>query len=277
MCLAVVALDVSRRYPFVVAANRDEFFDRPAKRLGWWSFRPETPEILAGRDELAGGTWMGLTQAGRFGLVTNVRRPWLEDTEAPSRGTIVPRWLAGDARADLLWPQIAMGGYAPFNLLALDFRTGDGFWGTNAGGRTQRLSGGLFGLSNAGLDTPWPKLQRLKHQVTDFLKADLSPEQLIARLFSALQDPTRAEDADLPDTGIGADKERMLSSIFVRSDDGRYGTRCSTVLVAERVNRRLVTRVMERSFGPTGVLPDLRQQTLKDWPPLPEANTSPSD
>ena len=267
MCLVALALDESRRFPFVVAANRDEVFARPASRLAWWTPAEGGPEILAGRDLSAGGTWMGLTAAGRFALVTNVRRPTAPDPEAPSRGEIVPGWLRTEMRPDQFWMQTSLSGYAPFNLIAADFLRGDCFWATNEQALPHRIERGLFGLSNAALDTPWPKVRALKGRMSEALAEAESVDMLAERLLAALADDTPAAQDDLPATGIPRDLERLLSSAFIRTPDGRYGTRCSTVVITERVRRQLVTHVFERTFGEEPGGPQLRRARLSDWPP----------
>ena len=248
MCLAAIAIDQSRRFPLVVAANRDEFLDRPAARLGWWSPSPGAGEILAGRDLHGGGTWLGLTAAGRMALLTNVRRPGARDDDAPSRGTIVPTWLRGDLDADRFWVRTALSGYNPFNLVAADFRRGECFWATSDAPAPRRLDRGLYGLSNAALDTPWPKVTALKEQVREALAGSDSAEDLSTRLFAALAD-------------------RTVAPAFIRSADQRYGTRCSTLVITERVGKRLVTHVFERTFPVGGGLALLRHASLRDWPP----------
>lgn len=268
MCLAALALDQNRRFPFVVAANRDEAFDRPAARLSWWSPGPDRPQILSGRDLKAGGAWMGLTAEGRFALVTNVRKPSVPvDPQAPSRGDIVAHWLRGDQAADRYWPGVALAGYQPFNLVAADFRRGDCFWATSERACPQRMERGLFGLSNAGLDTPWPKVVRLKDQMRQALEHAQDADALASLLLSGLADRSPAPDDQLPCTGVSREVERMLSPAFIRSPDGRYGTRCSTVIITERVNKRLVTQVYERTYTAGPGLALLRRSTLRDWPP----------
>ncbi len=267
MCLVALAIDESRRFPLVIATNRDEFFDRPAARLGWWTPTGGGPEILAGRDLSAGGTWMGLTAAGRLALLTNVRRVVEPDPEAPSRGAIVPHWLRTELRPDQFWMQTSLSGYAPFNLIAADFRRGDCFWASNEHAVPRRIERGIFGLSNAALDTPWPKVVTLKQRLAAALVDADSVDALASRLFAALADRVAAADDVLPNTGFGLERERMLSPAFIRTADGRYGTRCSTVIVTEKVKRQLVTHVFERSFTAGPGLALLRRAVLKDWPP----------
>ena len=267
MCLVALAIDENRRFPLVIATNRDEFFDRPAARMAWWTPAEGGPEILAGRDLLAGGTWLGLTGSGRMALVTNVRRMVETDPEAPSRGGIVPHWLRTEMRPDQFWMQTSLSGYAPFNLIAADFRRGDCFWASNEHAIPRRIERGIFGLSNAALDTPWPKVTRLKARLGEALKTAESVDQLSTQLFTALADRDIAPDDQLPSTGIGRERERVLSSAFIRTPDGTYGTRCSTVIITEKIKRQLVTHVFERTFTNGPGLALLRRTVLKDWPP----------
>jgi uncharacterized protein with NRDE domain len=266
MCLVALAIDENRRFPLVIAANRDEFFDRPASRLAWWTPDEGGPEILAGRDLSAGGTWMGLTAAGRLALVTNVRRIVEPDPEAPSRGGIVPAWLRTELRPDQFWMQTSLSGYMPFNLIAADFRRGDCFWASNEQAVPRRMERGIFGLSNAALDTPWPKVVALKQRLAEALESD-SVDALSNRLFAALADRAPAPENELPSTGIGRERELVLSPAFIRTPDARYGTRCSTVIITEKVKRQLVTHVFERTFTPGPGVALLRRALLKDWPP----------
>lgn len=268
MCLAVLALDQHPRFPLVVAANRDEFFDRPAEPLTWWRPGEGWPDILGGRDLSAGGTWMGLTRQGRLGLLTNVRDPKNIDPRAPSRGEIVPLWLRGDQGMDRLWPRLAMAGYNGFNLLAVDFAGDACHWISNAHHEPLRLSRGLHAVSNAQLDTPWPKVVEIKARVRAAAKHAQGTDALAASLFEALADRSVAPDEQLPATGVPLEWERMLSAAFVVSPDGRYGTRCSTVLIAERTRQGLLTQVIERTFDGAGRQLSTQTVLLPDWPPL---------
>lgn len=267
MCLVAFALDQSSRFPFVLASNRDEFYDRPASRLAWWEPESGAPAILGGRDMSEGGTWLGMTALGRLGLVTNVRAPSKTDTKAPSRGHIVTQWLAGDTDMGRLWPRLAMGGYNGFNMIALDFAAGECFWINNARIYPERLQKGIFGLSNAALNTPWPKVIALKSQLKAAMSASDHADALATQLFTALADPTPAPDEALPHTGVGRDWERLLSPAFIKAPDVRYGTRSSTVIITERVNKRLVTHVFERTFTPNSSVALMRHIALKNWPP----------
>ena len=267
MCLAAIALDQSRRYPLVIAANRDEFFKRPAARLAWWSPGNGQPDILGGRDLEAGGTWLGLTAHGRLALITNVRDPAHRDPNAPSRGSIVTRWLAGDLTADRFWMHTALSGYNGFNLIAADFRRGECFYASSQETNPVRLERGLYGLSNAALDTPWPKVTALKERMRESIEAAESLDALAVELFDALSDRTPAPDEQLPATGVPFELEKALSPAFIRTPDGHYGTRSTTLVISERVNKRLVTHVLERTYSPTGGMALLRRSSIKDWPP----------
>lgn len=278
MCLVAFAIDLNRRFPLIVAANRDEFFGRPTARLSWWT--PETggPAILSGRDLQAGGTWMGLTAEGRFALVTNVRGAQPPELNAPSRGRIVPEWLAARERVDQFWMRTALSGYNGFNLVAADFRRGECFWVSNQGGSSPvRLERGLLGLSNASLNTPWPKVEALKARLREALEGEPSVESLAAALFNALADRTEAPDRALPHTGAPYEWERQLSAAFIRTSDLSYGTRCSTLIIAERVARQTVTHVFERTFSPTGGIALMRRSLLKNWPPRYRDEAVPSE
>jgi uncharacterized protein with NRDE domain len=266
MCLVALAIDHHRRFPLVIAANRDEYFKRSTARLAWWTPESGGPAILSGRDLEAGGTWMGLSAAGRLALVTNIRDPGHNDPDAPSRGRIVPDWLSGRERTDRFWMRTALSGYNGFNLVAFDFRGGDCFFASSTSSTPVRLEGGIHGLSNASLNTPWPKVETLKSRLQAALDSAASVDALSMQLFDALADRSQAPDDRMPSTGVAPEWERLLSAAFIRTPDLAYGTRCSTLVITEKVNRHLVTHVLERSFSATGVAL-LRRSTLKNWPP----------
>lgn len=267
MCLLALALDIHRRFPLVVAANRDEFFARPTARLAWWTPEGGGPAVLSGRDQLAGGTWLGLTAQGRLGLLTNVRNPARNDPDAPSRGLIVPQWLGALERPDRFWARVAMSGYNGFNLIAADFKMGECFWASNIRGAPQRLERGIHGLSNAGLDTPWPKVETLKSRLAAAMEVAPDVDTLAQQLFAALADRTEAADALLPSTGVPRELEKQLSAAFIRTHDGLYGTRCSTLVISERLKRQTITHVFERTFTAAGGMALLRRSQLTHWPP----------
>ncbi|RTL43017.1 MAG: NRDE family protein [Burkholderiales bacterium] len=234
MCLAAFALNAHPRFPLVIAANRDEFFARAAAPMAWWS--AGGVEVLSGRDLQAGGTWFGLTRAGRLALLTNVREPGRQVQGAPSRGDLVVGWLRSAATAPEFTRTLSSG-YNAFNLVMGDLRAGAWHCHSNRNGGHVPLADGIHGLSNAALDTPWPKTEGLKAELGRALAASADLHGLVARLFSALAQQAPAPDTELPDTGVGLAQERLLSPRFVRIPDpeqprrARYGTRCSTVLV----------------------------------------------
>jgi uncharacterized protein with NRDE domain len=264
MCLIGLALDAHPRWSLVIAANRDEFFDRPATGLDWWRPRQDASWLLAGRDLRAGGTWMGLSDGGRVGLLTNVRDPSRHRPEASSRGALVTDWLLGDtawsARADV----------NPFNFIGGDLATHRWWWASDSLCESQALSAGLYGLSNASLDTPWPKVRRLKSGLAEALDACADSGQLTAALLAALSDHAPAEDRDLPDTGIGLARERALSSSFIALPDARYGTRSSTVVLGERHANGWALTITERSFDTLGKALEDRCIELAAWPAVGE-------
>lgn len=243
MCLVAFSLGQQQRYPLVLLANRDEFFARPAAPLAWWD---ET--VLGGRDLQAGGGWLLLDRGGRLALVTNVREPGREQPGLLSRGELPLAALRG---AELL--SLADTPRNGFNLLRVDIAAGRAAWVSNRPRPRQRqLGAGLYGLSNAALDTPWPKLERLKQRLGETLAGAWRDEDL----FAALADAEPAPVARLPATGLPAERERQQSAAFIRivDDAGRavYGTRCSTLVIAESQAGGLLLRVRERRFGAEG-------------------------
>lgn len=222
MCLVVLALDVHPAYPVILAGNRDEFHARPADAMHWWS----SPRVLAGRDRTAGGTWLGVTPAGRTATVTNYRDPELHRTDALSRGALVLDALTA-ADMEGFGHDIEANGdrYNGFNLLWGDRDAW--YYYSNRHGPARRLGPGLHGLSNGLLDTPWPKLVRVRGAVEEILSA---PGELTTEaVLGPFMDRRPAADDDLPDTGVPRDWERLLSSPFIVSPD--YGTRASTVVL----------------------------------------------
>jgi uncharacterized protein with NRDE domain len=257
MCLIGLALDAHPRFALVLAANRDEYFDRPTAPLDWWLAGEGGPWVLGGRDLAAGGTWLGLADNGRVAALTNVRDPKRHRGDAASRGGLVTRALAGQAPAALT---------NPYNLIAGDLQRGVWTWRDDASADADALRSGIHGLSNAALGTPWPKVQRVTRELRRTLADATDSTILTERLFAVLADRSRAPDADLPDTGIGIDRERWLSPAFIASPDGRYGTRCSTVIVGERIGNDWSIDVTERSFDALGQARLQRSARLEGWP-----------
>jgi uncharacterized protein with NRDE domain len=241
MCLAVLALDAHPAYALVLAANRDEHHARPAAPASWWA-----EGWLAGRDLEAGGTWLGVTRAGRWALVTNIREPDRRDTGAPSRGALVTRVLgaATPPRESLAEIVANAAAYNGFNLLAGD--TSSACWGSNRSAATHALSTGIHGISNAVLDAAWPKVARTKAALAAWCALG---ETDVEALFAVLADRTRTPDAELPSTGVSLDWERRLSAPFIVGGDVGYGTRASTVVA---LGRDGAARFVERTFDPAG-------------------------
>ena len=241
MCLALVALNAHPRFELVIAANRDEFHARATRAAYWW---PEG--VLAGRDEIGGGTWLGLTRRGRWSLITNFREGIPRDPNAPSRGELVIRALQDDAAPLACAAAIAREGarYHGFNLL-LGERAVAAYTSNRASGAVA-LSSGLHGLSNHLLDTPWPKLVRSKERLAAWLALGIDA---IDPLFELLADRAQADDTALPATGVSRQWERLLSSAFIVNPE--YGTRCSTVLTIARDG---AARFIEKSFDAAGAM-----------------------
>jgi uncharacterized protein with NRDE domain len=221
MCLIVLAWQAHPDYPLIVAANRDEHFSRPTATAHWW---PDAPHILAGRDLVAQGTWLGITRGGRFAALTNYRDPRLRRDEAPSRGTLVRECLDAGEPVARTMETIATRSeqFAPFNLLAAD--SDSLALHESATGMTRRLDAGIHALSNHLLDTPWPKLRLARQR----FEAALNAAERDDAFLQLLRDDHPAEDRELPDTGVGLEWERWLSPVFVRAPG--YGTRSSTLL-----------------------------------------------
>ncbi|MBL8447286.1 MAG: NRDE family protein [Zoogloeaceae bacterium] len=239
MCLILVAWQAHPEFPLVVAANRDEFFARPARAASWW---PEQPDLLAGQDLEGGGTWLGMTRDGGFAALTNYRDPTRQRSGTPSRGSLVPDALAAPDVSDHLARLAAKApAYNDFNLIFSRDDTLAVFESMSGQGRL--LSPGVYGLSNHLLDTPWPKVARAKSRLHAAL--DRLPET--DSLLALLRDDLPADDETLPRTGVSLEWERLLSSAFIRAPG--YGTRCSSVVVRDRLGR---TTFNEWTWNPGG-------------------------
>jgi uncharacterized protein with NRDE domain len=225
MCLILVAWRSTAQFPCVIAANRDEFHRRAAEPAHWW---PAEPQILAGRDLQAGGTWLGMTRSGRFAALTNYRDPEQRKPNTPSRGTLVTSILQSNAGVEETLRRLQQEGaaYNGFNLLFSDGERLAIYESMSGLGR--ELGPGIYGLSNHLLDTPWPKVQAAKSRLSAAL-AEL-PDTHSA--LALLRDEAPAPEESLPKTGMSVEWERLLSSAFIRSS--AYGTRCSTVVRVDR-------------------------------------------
>lgn len=226
MCLAIIALKALRDWPLIIIANRDELHSRPTLPANPWT---DAPHILGGRDLSAGGTWLGLSAKGRLALLTNYREPGQNDPTAPSRGQLADEFLRGNALAQdfIAGLQGREKEYNGFNLLLGD-RNGLWYFSNRGDVTAREIKVGVVGLSNASLDTPWPKLKRTRDAIAEHLRENiLKPEP--ARLFGVMADTRSATLEELPDTGVGSEREKLLGSPFIKNE--RYGTRCTTLIM----------------------------------------------
>jgi uncharacterized protein with NRDE domain len=304
MCLILFSLNAHPNFPFILAANRDEFYERPATTAHFWK---DAPLLLAGRDEQGGGTWCGITRNGRFAALTNYRDVRTLKQNAPTRGHLLTNFLlevsqaspasgngvyrAFELQGDLYrrvqraprssfqdtprnvphsaphdvrqsirhfgdWLNAHAAQYNGYNILFGLFSRSDAqsavqchlWYQSNVGIPARPLDAGVYGLSNAFLDTPWHKVEHgkerfraalMEYDVQSDAQSALQPEQrdeqyrqLTHKLLAVLYDEQQARDEQLPDTGVGVEMERLLSSMFIRSE--RYGTRNSTVILLDR-------------------------------------------
>ena len=253
MCLIALAWQIHADFPLALAANRDEFHNRPAAAADWWNGKRE---VFGGRDLSHGGSWLALSRQGRLAAVTNVRRMIPPDPDAPSRGELVRDFVAGSLSANLyaekLGPRAAR--YAGFNLLLYD-GSAVVFCNNQHSFLHRALPPGIHVVSNATLDTPWPKAQRLRRAMQAFVNQRVASRNL---LFSALADAEEAADPDLPDTGVGLELERFLSPPFIRGEN--YGTRCSTIVT---ISNEGLAEFAEHRFGPNGLFDGETRQNLQ--------------
>ncbi len=225
MCFVLVAFHVHPDYPLVVAANRDEYYARRTRSAHWWS----SPKIFGGRDLVAGGGWFAVDTLGRFATVTNYRDPAYRRPHRHSRGELVTRFLSGQQDVTTFGGALAAepDRYAPFNIL-FGGQHELGYY-NNRDHRIDSLAPGIYGLGNALLDTPWPKLVDGKRLFEECLA---NGEPSAARVFEILSSKDVYADDLLPDTGLPVERERALSALFI--EHGDYGTRCSTLLTVDR-------------------------------------------
>jgi uncharacterized protein with NRDE domain len=240
MCLILFAHRAHADYRLVVAANRDEWFERATAPAAFW---PDATDVLAGRDLAARGTWLGVTRTGRFAALTNFRDPASHRPDAPSRGALVSAFLtarvAPGEYLESLRPDAAR--YNGFSLLVGD--TNALFYFSNREGEARELAPGVYGLSNHLLDVPWPKVRTGKARLGERLNGHVSA----ASLLEFLDDTGEASETELPHTGVGVERERQLSPLRIRA--GGYGTRSSTALL---VSSRGEVSFVERSFDASG-------------------------
>lgn len=240
MCLIFLSINNHPTYKLIIAANRDEFYSRKTAPADFWK---DQPQVLGGRDLEAQGTWMAMTKSGKISMVTNYRDPKNIDPKAPSRGQLVTDYLLGDKNPEYYLKDVEQSTkkYNGFNLI-----TGNAnelYYYSNHKVGVEKIRSGFYGLSNHLLDTPWPKVQRGKERLKSiFDRSTIRPTEL----FQFLYDDQRAPDYQLPNTGIGLERERALSSMFIKT--AGYGTRCSTViLIDHQDNVEFTERVYDLS------------------------------
>ena len=243
MCLILFAKNAHPKYKFILAANRDEFYNRPTASAAFWN---DAPNLLAGKDLVHGGAWLGITKTGRFATVTNYRDP-NQPTGKRSRGALVIDFLLGAISVSEYSQEVekVSDEYTGFNLLVGDFGN-DGnelAYFSNRGDEIKMLNTGFYGLSNHLLDAPWQKVLRGKKSFSEIISNE--SEISLTSLFNILQNKTFAKDEDLPNTGIGNERERILSPMFIETPI--YGTRCSTVLLIGNDNS---VTFAEKSYHP---------------------------
>ncbi|MBL7869972.1 MAG: NRDE family protein [Cyclobacteriaceae bacterium] len=237
MCLIFLSLNQHPVYKLIIAANRDEFYVRKTAQASFWE---DHPSIIGGRDLEASGTWMAMNKNGRISLVTNYRDPANINPHAPSRGQLVSNYLTNEETPSeyLISLLPNMKQYNGFNLLV---GSANELWYlSNYKTGIQKLESGIYGLSNHLLDTPWPKVERGKKNFKDAVSMDNFNGEV---LFELLHDDQRAADSQLPETGVGLERERALSAMFIKMKG--YGTRCSTVVLVDKQNRVLYS---ERTY-----------------------------
>lgn len=241
MCLITFAYKAHPIYKLIVAANRDEFYIRPTRKAQFWRSE-KYPEMLAGKDLEAGGTWMGITKAGKWGALTNYRNPAWVKKDPPSRGELVLDFLKNEeySRNQLMNTREYAKKYNGFNLLLGDNK--GLFHYSNVTDSITEIEPGIHGVSNALLDTSWPKLDQAKADLNKVIKhKDFETEQL----FDLLKNEHKPPEESLPDTGIPKEWEKAVSSVFIKTDN--YGTRCSTLLL---INHNDEATFIERRYNP---------------------------
>ncbi|TQS76538.1 NRDE family protein [Ornithinibacillus gellani] len=238
MCLINFQIGSHPEYKLIVAANRDEYYKRPTAPAHFWK---DAPSLLAGRDLVQLGTWLGITKEGRFAALTNYRQPNKQQTHTKSRGAIVADYLQSkqDPVTYLQALQQHKTLYSGFNVIV---GNADKLWYlNNLENNIEPISSGIHALSNHFLDTPWPKVKYGKKILSELKKesAKLLPE----RLFHLLENTEIANQQDLPDTGVGLELEKQLSPLFIQTP--HYGTRSATVLL---INHNHHVQFYERTY-----------------------------
>jgi len=243
MCFLLVSIDPARPYPLVVAANRDESYDRPARPASFWT---QHPNLIAGKDLQQGGTWLGMNRRGQFACLTNVRDGHTPRANAPSRGDLVLDYLTTGNKENDFGRSLSESQhrYNGFNLVYGSIDDGLYYLSNRNHRSAQRLTADVHGLSNGTLNEAWPKIVRGRDRFNNILHQSGDGQPPIDQLLALLADRHIADDDDLPDTGVGIERERILAPAFIHSE--YYGTRCSTVIT---VRRDGLVNFVEQSFN----------------------------
>lgn len=254
MCLILLVVGVHPDYPLILCGNRDEFYQRPTRQAHYWS---ENEQIFAGKDLEKGGTWLGVTTSGRIAAVTNVRDNLKTKKDHRSRGELVTDFLKSDIDALNYINEMRAKGfsYQGYNLIVGNSE--EWYYTSNRMEAGSKLGKGIHVLSNAQLNTNWPKTERLKGYFTDIVNHQAEESVFIEELISMLRDQTIYQDIDLPDTGVGLELERMLSPIFINGD--HYGTRASTIILIRRGGH---IRFVEQTYGPKAALIERKDEII---------------
>lgn len=233
MCLLVIAHGISAEYPLVLAGNRDEFHGRPSQEARWW---PDKRDVLGGRDDQAGGTWLAVHRDGRFATVTNFRDAVPPSSRLRSRGHLITEYLDGVLSPEAYLASIDGERYAGFNLLVGD--KDQLVYLSNRGAGLVVLPPGLYGVANATLDTPWSKVERSKTALAELLESGRANETNILKM---LRDRDKASVHKIDADGLPFARAHAFSAPFIVQPD--YGTRCSTVLLRDVHDRVRFTEV----------------------------------
>ena len=239
MCTTLFSYNFNPNYPIIIASNRDEFYERPTSDVSFWN---KHPNIIGGIDKKYLGTWLGMSKEGKIGILTNFRDPKNHQKNLKSRGLLLKNFLTEDVSIDDFIQMLKKNKdeYNGYNILFGDISKM--VYYSNKENKIKVLDSGIFGLSNAFLDTPWPKVIIGKKLLANEVK-NVKPNS--DQIMNILKNNTIAIDDDLPDTGIGIEYERMLSPIFIRSP--QYGTRSSIVIM---IDKELNVTFIEDIYNP---------------------------
>ncbi|MCS1351643.1 NRDE family protein [Mechercharimyces sp. CAU 1602] len=242
MCTILFAYQMHARFPLIVASNRDEFTERPTAKAAFWK---DAPHVLAGRDLVKGGTWLGINREGQFAAVTNYRDPHQSRNGKASRGDLVANFLRGslDAPSYLAQIQTVRDRYQGFNLLVGNQH--DLWYYSNRHNELLSVAPGIHGISNSFLNTPWPKVEKGRAKLEELMPSASADQPDCDALFQLLTSSEQAEDHELPHTGVGLEVERGLSPLFIRLP--AYGTRSSTVLWVDTKQHAII--FIERTYA----------------------------